>query len=459
MKSGSGKIKASNLRSVKTFRTSILTACFMLGACNISFAVELDLQQSIDLAYSKNPAIINAQEKVNIASAKMGQAGSYLLPSLNLSASKGQNYVQPMVIQLPSQFGGGSITAGPDEAAKTSSYSLTAQQVLFAGGRVVTNMSIAKSQYDSAGQDLRKAQQDTSYNVTSAYFEVLKEKKYLEIMTNSVENLKRNSRITEVLYNSGIAPVSDLIRMKSAVANQEVMKMQVQMLYDLSKLSFQAAIGEKFAEDFDLKEEALPGVQGPVPALDSLLNKAYVSRPDFRSFEIGIDISRNVVAFSYGTYLPSILYQYSFGRSASEYQTNKTWSNDLANWRSMFVTQWEIFNGFNTQNKIREAYATLNSMKAQEQSVRDSVTIDVTASLLTLNSTIEKVKAARIASDLSDRALKSVEAAYKSNITTQQAYLDAQNAYSLSMLNYWAARYELEVSKARLNKSVGDKVI
>jgi len=288
---------------------------------------------------------------------------------------------------------------------------------------------------------------------------VLKYRKSLEIITNSVENLKRNERITEVLYNSGIAPVSDLIRMKSAVANQEVIKMQAQMMYDLSKLSFQAAIGQKFKEDFNLKEEALPGVQGTVPQLDELLGLSYSSRPDFRSFEIGIDIAKNSLSFAFGEYLPNILYQYSFGRTANDYQSNKTWNNDLGNWRSLVVAQWNLFTGFNTENKVREAYATLNSMKAQEQSIKDGVTIDVTASLLTLNSTIEKVKAAKIASDLSDRALKSVEVAYKANITTQQAYLDAQNSYSLSMLNYWSARYELEVSKARLNRSVGIKVI
>jgi len=423
------------------------------------FAVELDLQQSIDLAYSKNPAVIQAKENVNIASARMGQAGSYFLPSVTLSGSKGQNYVQPLTIQLPSQFGGGSVTMGPDEASNLGTYSLTAQQLLFTGGRAVANLSVARSQYDSAVQGLKKAKQDTGFNVTSAYFDVLKYRKSLEIITNSVENLKRNERITEVLYNSGIAPVSDLIRMKSAVANQEVIKMQAQMMYDLSKLSFQAAIGQKFKEDFNLKEEALPGVQGTVPQLDELLGLSYSSRPDFRSFEIGIDIAKNSLSFAFGEYLPNILYQYSFGRTANDYQSNKTWNNDLGNWRSLVVAQWNLFTGFNTENKVREAYATLNSMKAQEQSIKDGVTIDVTASLLTLNSTIEKVKAAKIASDLSDRALKSVEVAYKANITTQQAYLDAQNSYSLSMLNYWSARYELEVSKARLNRSVGIKVI
>lgn len=440
-------------------RVFVFTAFAIFLTQNISVAALLDLQQSIDLAYQKNPAVIQARENVNIASARMGQAGSYFLPSVTLNGTKGQNYVQPMVIQLPQQFGGGSMATGPDEASNLGTYSLTAQQLLFTGGRAVANLSVARSQYDSAVWGLSKARQDVEFSVTSAYFDVLKTRKSLEIITNSVENLKRNERITEVLYNSGIAPVSDLIRMKSAVANQEVVKMQAQMMFDLSKLSFQAAIGEKFREDFDLKEEALPGVKGAVPQLDRLLPLAYVNRPDFKSFEIGIDISKNALSFAFGEYLPNIMFQYSFGRTANDYQSNTKWNNDLGNWRSMLVGQWNLFTGFNTENKVREAYATLNSMKAQEQSIKDGVTIDVTSSLLTLNATLEKVKAARVASDLSDRALKSVEVAYKANITTQQAYLDAQNSYSLSMLNYWSARYELEVSKARLNRSVGAKVI
>jgi len=434
---------------------SVLILCLSL----LNPVSALTLKESLDIAMKSNPLIISAREKVNVASARMGQAGSAVLPTVTLSASKGKNYSQPMTMVLPSIFGGGTIQTGPDEASDYTSYSLGVQQALFTGGKILTGMSIAGAVYDSSKEDLKKAQQDVEFNVTSSYFEYLKARKRVEIIGATIKNLERNQAVAQVLYDSGIASISELLRIKTSIANLKVAEIQARSLRDIAKLSFETSVGIKFAGDPALEEEKLSGVSGKLPSGSDLLYVAYQNRPDYLSYEQGLKVARDAINMAYSGFLPNIAFSYSTGKAKTEYNKNTASNSDLNNWRAMLVGSWTLFDGLNTENKIREAYATLNSAKAQEQSVKDAISLDVNSSYLTLLSAVEKVAASETAEDLAGKTLRSVEVSYGADTISRQMYLETQTAYLVAATDLWGAKYELEVAKARLNRSVGKKII
>lgn len=441
------------ITNYKTRLTAMILAAIVAMAGN---AGALTLKESLDIAMKSNPLIISAKEKLNAASARMGQAGSAVLPTVTLSATKGKNYSQPVTMVVPPI---GTITTGPDEASDYTSYSLGVQQALFTGGKILTGMSIAGAGYDIAKEDLRKAQQDVEYNVTSSYFEYLKSKKRVEIINSSIKNLERNLSIAQVLYDSGLASVSEVLRIKTSIANFKVAEIQARSMSDIARLTFETAVGIRFAGDLSLEEEKLSGIPGKLPSGSDLLSVAYQNRPDYLSYKNGLKAAGDAINMAYSGYLPNIAFSYSTGKTIIEYNKNTASNSDLNNWRAMFVGSWTLFDGLGTENKIREAYSILASAKAQEQSIKDALSLDVNSSYLTLLAAVEKVAAAETAEDLAGKTLRSVEVSYGSDTISRQMYLETQTSYLVAATDLWSAKYDLEVAKSRLNRAVGKKII
>ncbi len=422
-------------------------------------AFSLTLNDCIELAYKNSPSLLSAKHNVEVASAKMGQAASSVLPTISLSASKGKNYSQPIMITLPPIFGGGTISTAPDEPSDVTSYSFNVQQSLFTGGKILTAMSIAKSSYDMALLELKKASQEVEYNVIKSYYEYLKLKKSLEITESTIKNLERNLQLTQILFNSGIATETDLLRIKTAIANYSVAKINLKNAMDISFLALESTIGVSLPRDTQLND-ILPEIETKnIPDQETVLETAFENRPDYLSFKQALNVAKSAVNLAYSNYLPNIAFTYSAGNTKSLYNKNATYNTDLGNWRAMFVASWVLFDGFKSENQVREAFASLNAAKAQENALISAVKLDVESSYLSLFSAVEKVNAGKIASDLAYRTMKSVEISYSADITSRQYYLESQNAYNSSYTDYWNSRYDFEIAKAKLNKSVGKKII
>ena len=419
----------------------------------------LTLKESVDLSLTKNPAVIAAREKVNVVLAKRGETFSNFLPHVSAAASQGYNYVEYPLITLPAQLGGGTFATGPSEAANATSYSLTLNQTLFTGGKLLVGFSIADINYQAAWQDYLRAQNETVLNVTASYYDLLKAGKSLEVINESLANLNRNLLQTQIFYDAGIGSNVDLLRAETQAANIQIAKLQAENGLRLARLALETNLGQKLKAGEGLTEV------GPAIGLavnisqEAVLSAAYASRPEWLQYELGLKAAESAVNFSFGNYLPAIAYQYSIGRNISEYSKTPASNSNLSSWRSLLVASWNIFDGFNTPLQIKEAYANLNAARAQAQQIKDAITLDVNSAYLNLVSAIDRIAASQVAADLAERTLKTAEVNYQAQILSEQNYLDAHTANQAAQLNLWSVKYDYEVAKAKLNKAVGKTVI
>ncbi|MFA4967129.1 MAG: TolC family protein [Candidatus Margulisiibacteriota bacterium] len=435
----------------------IIFALMMMA--NAAMAQTYNLTDCVNIAISHNQSVIDAQEKVNASNAKLGESTSNFFPKLSLNASKGFNYSEPMSIILPQSMGGGSFTTGPNEASNVASYSFNVQQTLFAGGRVIMGWQIANVAYQAQKEDLRRVMNETHLSVTSAFFDLLKAQKGLEIIKSSISNMKRNVEQTQVFYDSGIGSNIDLLRAKTQLANLEIVRISAENGVQLAKLALENTLGQKLPADYKIEEPEINSDNLFNVTQEEALNLAYANRPEWREFNFAMDIAGKALNLSYGGFLPNIAYAYSYGRTKLEYPTATTNNSDLSNWKSMLVASWSLFDGFLTVSQIREGRANYNSAVAQQQNIKNAIELDVNSAYLNLKSAGEKIKASQTAADLAGRTLRTVEVSYKANIATEQNYLDSHTANQSAQLNLSSSRYDYEVAKAKLNKAIGKKII
>ncbi len=417
---------------------------------------ELDVKASIDIAIENNPQIIAQQEKVNAAAAKLGQAASNLLPHVKVEGAKGKNYSESPSIVLPAALGGGSFSSSPNEAADVTTYSLSVTQPVFMGGKILTGIAISRVAYDAELELLSKTKNDVAFNITSAYYDVLKAQKALDVLNETIVNMKKTLKQVEVYYLAGVSTNSDVLQMQTQIANIEVSRIQLQNGLMIAKLAYETSLGKDIELGYTLKDDIGPGIPRDFSDKETIIAKAFVNRPDWKAYKLAMKAAEQAVNMNYSDYLPSVVLLYSTGKTHSNYSTT---SYDLSNWRMMLSASWTLFDGFNTQSKIKEATAQYNNAKANESSIKDGIEMEVSAAYLTLIASQDKVSASSIAADLSQRALKSIEVNYNANTITNLAYLSAQTAYQAAMTNLWTAKFDLQVAKAKLNKAVGAKVI
>ncbi len=419
----------------------------------------LTLRESVGIALDNNPAALAAWEKVHVAEAKRGESFSNFLPHVSASAAAGKNFIEYPLITLPPQFGGGTLATGPDEASNYNTYSLTVNQTLFTGGKLLVGQKIADINYQIAWQDYLRLSNETVLNVVSSYYDYLKAKKSLEVIDLSLANLNRNLEQTQVFYSAGIGSNVDLLRVETQVANIKITRLQAASGLRLARLAFETNLGRKLRPDEEPAETELAGTPEVTLDQEAVLKTAYDYRPEWRQYQLGLNAAENAVGLSYSNFLPNLALQWSIGRTINQYPNTPASNSNLENWRALLVGSWNIFDGFNTPMQIKESYASLDAARAQARQIKDGIALDVNSAYLNLVSAADRIAASQVAADLAEKTLQTAEINYKAQILTEQQYLDAHLADQSARLALWSSKYDYEVAKARLNKAVGKTVI
>jgi len=418
----------------------------------------LTLEESINLALAQSPQVLVAKEKLNAAYGKLGQAKSALAPHLSLEGSLGRNYSEtptismPPIPGLPTQEG---FSLYPDEAANASSYTLSLKQTVFTGGKIFRSLRMANAGYYVAYEDLRKAQNEVLYNVSSAYYQVLKAEKMSALVKENMGILEKHLKQVEIFQQSGLVTKADVLRVETELANLKQAEIQARNGLRLAKLAFNNLLGRGLTEEVNLVEVS----EKPEKEweLNDLLALAYEYHPEWRAFKLGKQISEDSLALAYGNYFPNLALVASTGKTITEYPSAGT-KYDLDSWRVMLAGSWNIFDGLETQSRVYEAHANLAAMQAQEALLKNAIALEVNSAYFNLESAKERVKAAEAAEDLARRTLRLAEANFSANIGTSLSVLDAEAALHKAENDLWAARYEVELAKVRLNKAVGTKI-
>jgi outer membrane protein TolC len=425
-----------------------LIIAFIISAISASPALPITLQQGLDMALKSSPQIISAQKKLNASEARLGQARSYVLPNISASGSAGRTYQQPVELNVP---GFGEISTAPDSPTDVSSYTFTLNQMIYNGG-AINGMAIAYYSYLSSKEDLRRAKQDAAYKVESSYYLMINAEKAHNISVDMVKSLNKYVEQIKVLYDSDFVTKADVLRVQTQLESAKQTEISARKGEKLAMLSLNSILGLPLTSEtvpvIDEKESS----REPL-SLDSLLNAAYQQRPDWISYKLAEQSADAGLSIAYSGYLPSFAIVGTYGRNIVKYpnDADQDSNSNLLSWRALVSGSWTLFDGLDTPNKVAEAQANLDALKADGMTLRDAVALDVTSNYYELLSAFERVEEARTAEDMARKMMRLAEMNFSQ-------LLDAQTAYHEAQLELLSALYDLELAKAGLNKAIGKDV-
>ncbi|MBI4548109.1 MAG: TolC family protein [Ignavibacteriae bacterium] len=420
------------------------------------------LNEAINLALERNLSVVQAQNNVESAQARVLAAYGNYLPAL--SAFGGWNRTQNDRAASSTQIIGGQALSFPASFSVTNNFStrVDLSYVLFDGFAREANFNSASASALSTEQQAARTRQSIVYQVENAYLNVLRKEQLVKV---SEENLKRGRRQLERITESnrvGALPLADVYRQQSQVAADELNLITAQNDYEKAKADLVALIGSDMAQEHNFSDPSISPETNQTE-LDStkemysnfheLTQRSLANRPDymatkesFRSAEAGVTAARS-------GYFPTISASAGYSLSNTELSTlrnnkNIAWGINI---------RWNLFDAFQTNQSLQSAIADQhNAEVAMRQAERD-IGVEVKKALLDLEAARKGVEVSQkgLRSAMEDR--KIAEERYNLGAGTLLDLLTANAGLVNAQANNINASYFYIIAKRNLEYVIGER--
>lgn len=211
---------------------------------SVPLQLNLSLEEAVALGLKNNYSSIKSEKEVEKALAQKWEIISQGLPQINANVDY-RNYLKQPVTLIPGEIGGGEAgTFLPVRFGTQQNLGATAtwSQLIFDGSYIVgvqsarTLLQISKNAKVKTDLEVRKA-------VINAYGNVLLAQESVAILKNNLDNVTKNLRDTEQIFENGFAEEEDVEQLKITRLNIENNLNRSKRMLDITYQMLNLAMG------------------------------------------------------------------------------------------------------------------------------------------------------------------------------------------------------------------------
>ncbi len=411
----------------------------------------LTLEDALRIARAHQPQLREARAGVEAAQARADQARAPLLPQVNGSgayARETANFVSRPG-SLPSDV---SVRSSETswETFNAYNFGLSVNQLLYDFGLSRARWGAARATAQSQAASERVTLQQVLLSVRTTYFQARAAKGLVTVARDTLANQEKHLQQVQGFVEVGTRPEIDLAQARADRANALVQVINAENGYDTDRALLNQAMGVEGGADYDVADDTLPSVGGEDEDTEVLLTRALAARPEFAALESEIHAQSLTVRSLRGAYWPSL--SASTGLTeAGEQVGDLVW-----NWNVGVVLSIPVFQGGLTRAQVHEAQATLTSLQAQADALRQQVRVDVEQARLAVRAAKAVVDAAQEALVNSQEQLRLAEGRYEAGVGSIIELGDAQVAGTAAAQQRVQADYNLSSARAQLMHALGE---
>ncbi len=286
------------------------------------------------------------------------------------------------------------------------------------------------------------------FSVQQSYFGLLAAYRLRGVADETVRQNGEHLTLAQGRYDVGVAPKFDVTQAQVQLAQARAGRRSPPATTSRSR-------GRRCATPWDSRTRwtstsstcsTSPPKRSTTP---TTLDYAFAHRPELRSIHSQVEAGRQEISALQKDYLPQVTGLGQYIWSGSNYPLQNTWNFGAS-------VNLSIFNGGLTTAQVGEARATVRTLEANEESLRQNVTLEVRQSVLNVREAIESI---RVADKLVYQARENVglaEGRYAAGagsiieLTDAQASLVSAEANRVqALVNYRIALASLERATAK----------
>lgn len=260
------------------------------------------LASLIDEADTASPDVAIAAERVYRAELQLRNAGTSLIPSVDISGSTARRRNDP----------GGSAGAS---TSSSSSLSLGVSYEVDLWGRLAAGVDGAQASLSASRHDRDAFRLSLNAAVASAYFQSLATDERIRIAERNLAIAERVLGIVQVRYENGAASALDVARQRTAVLSQQAALVPLRTQARQTRSALAILLG-RIPQDAPDLTGALDSIAIPVVAA-GLPSELLARRPDLAAAEARLAAADADVAAARAALLPRIQLSGSAGLASS----------------------------------------------------------------------------------------------------------------------------------------------
>jgi len=416
----------------------------------------LSLVQAQRIAVKNNPDYASAYHAVNAAKMRYYQALGAYSPTVSATFRGGGS---------SSDYNQKSSSAiAIDNTSAYANAGLSATWLLFDGLARTMNVMAQRHSYKAQKALQEDVRRLLMRGVAFAFYDILLAIERQRIAKSNMEFQLSNLRDTQLKFEAGAVPLSEVLNFKVETNVATVSQVQAEYEYEIAVYALARLMGYpdgnlpaivKFPTISSATDDRLTSI-------DVYLDTALNNRPDLRQFRELLKTAKYTMYQSYGPYMPTVTAfgTMNYGSQRTQY-SSPSFVNKYASgvFDGGVQAEWLIFNGLSRFNRVRETEALVAQAKFNIAESWLQVIEDVRGAYINYILRTKQAKIYKRTLGLVTKQRDLVEEEYQAGNTELARLFLAQNVLVDAEVNLVRALVALRKAKVSLNAATNTNTI
>lgn len=341
-------------------------------------------------------------------------------------------------------------------AVHTWSADLTAQQLLWSGGKVGAALKIAKAANRSARASEQETASDLTYQVRQAYYDAVYAGRLVEIAESALTQARAHLGQVRAGRREGSRSEYEALRAEVDAANQEPPVVAARNGLDIARLALKRLVNVPLEQPVALITP-LAAADGTVPVVTDL-STTIERRPALAAADFEVEARRLAVKVYRGQRWPDLYVSSTLSQQAFPQELRPRHNEFRRNWDASVRLEVPIFNGLRTEGQVAQARAQYESAQAGRDRLREGAAIEAVQAKAELERTLSTLTARRETVRQAQRAWELAGVRFTNGLSTQVEVSDARLQLQAAEVNEVQALRDYLVAIAALERAVGHAI-
>jgi len=427
---------------MKNFRLALLVSLLGVAASAATdlppLPRPLTVEASLDYALAHSPSLLRTREQIREQEGVLVTASAARLPSVSAAGSA-------------SRFDEHRLES-PVADDRAWSVSVTASQVIYAGGGLQAQQRAQRAQLDAARLAFNAAVSDTLLGVRQQFYDVLLAREVIAVRAEALNVLENELTYARSRRDAGTGSDFDLLRAQVAVANARPGLIRARNSYKIAQEKLRTTLGATSTPAGDLEVEGSLVVPSREIALADAVSAARAHRPELQQQDRLVQAADQAVTGARSGYQPTVSAVGGYAWSAPSLTTT---AGNLHGWSAGLQASWNIFDSKATAGKVTQARARAQQSRFALEERQLAVELEVRTAHASLVEAAEVRQASEQVVAQARESLRLAQTRYQAGLSTQLDVLSAQSSLTEARSNLAQAQHDYAVALASLQRATG----
>jgi outer membrane protein TolC len=400
------------------------------------------LESCLDYALAHNPDARIAQQRIAAAQAGLEQANSTFWPRLQFQSSYTRTDNPMMVfgsiLNQRSYSSALNFNEVPDLDDLNARGMVTVP--LYVGGRNVAGRRAAKANTEAAKQDSGAVRNALSFEVARAFHTVLKTRQFIQSAEAAVSSFETNLDLARKRLDGGTLLKSDVLDIEVRLAQAREDLVRARNANTIARRALRNLLGVEDGEF--LVADTAPLVSVPQAG-------DFSRRPELAGAREREAAALEQVHGSKSGYQPRIS---AFG--SLDYDYGWVTGGEGKSYTAGVLAQWDLWDGFATRSKVREAKANLESAREEHRKLRLALDFELEQARLDLEAANQRLAVTEKTIEQAAESVGLTRNRFEQGLALSTQLVDAETALTAARVRRAEAESDQRIAVAALRKAL-----